>query len=148
VWYTGDGVGGAAMSGPTWWQLASPAWLFRAKPAEYREVGGGFDNREIPGFLGLLLYHVVFLGYPIAYWIQIGWHPAVLCMTVPVVLLWLVLVPADVKFRLQGANREQRSGFDLHVIEWFALVFWPVTLASTVLAGTLGLVWWVVSLFV
>ncbi len=133
------------MCEPTWWQILSPVWLYRARPTDFEDNGSICAGvMFMPGLLSLLAFHIAFLGFPVAILIRVEWQPAILWLTVPVLLLWAVLIPADIKFRLQGATREQRWLFDLEFINWFGLVTWPVA----ALAGVFGLVWWVVSLCV
>lgn len=135
------------MSEPTWWEDASPAWLFRAKPADYMDCGGICPGLLfVPGLMALLLVHILFLGFPLAVLLQVGWYPEILWLTLPVLLLWVILIPADVKFRLQKATLWDVWQFDRHFIYWFGFVFWPVVLASAVIAGVVAVVWWVVSL--
>lgn len=135
------------MCEPTWWQLVSPTWLFRAKPADYEDSGGICPGLLfVPGLMALLFVHVLFLGFPVAVLIQVGWYPKVLWLTLPVLLLWAVLIPADVKFRLQKATPWDVWQFDRHFINWFGFVFWPMALASVVIGGLVAVVWWAVSL--
>jgi hypothetical protein len=129
----------------TWWQMASPAWLFRAKPAEYADDGalcmGVF---WLPGLIALLVVHVIGLVMPVQLWLHLGWHPILLVPVLPMLAVWAVFVSADIKYRMQGTTPEQRWAFDQAAVNWFGFVAWPINLLTMVA----GLVWWVVSLFV
>jgi hypothetical protein len=137
------------MSEPTWWEEASPAWLFRAKPTDFANSGGICPGLLfVPGLMALLLFHIALLGFPIAILITVGWHPGVLWMTLPVLLLWAVLIPADIKFRRQGATVADVLSLDQCFINWFGFVFWSIVLPVAAIIAVFSLVWWVVSLFI
>jgi hypothetical protein len=82
----------------------------------------GFTRRELSGVLA-----------PVARLRQLG---------VPVVLLWSWLVAADVRFRLHRPSRQERSGFDNAVVNWFGFTATLAVYFVLLPAGILALIWW------
>ncbi|WP_131818129.1 hypothetical protein [Planctopirus hydrillae] len=66
-----------------------------------------------------------------------------LLVLVPIGLLWVWFVAADVRFRLQRPSPQERAGFDNAVVNWFGFL---ATLGSYFVVLPLGLmlliVWW------
>ena len=138
------------MCEPSWWQLASPVWLFRAKPEDFPEPDGSPCSGPfaLRGLTGLLAIHFISFGLPITLWLTVGGSWWLWLLTIPVLLLWAVLVPADIQFRIQKPTRDQRAEYDNHFVNWFGLVTWPILLPMWSAVSVVGLVWWVVTLFV
>jgi hypothetical protein len=121
----------------------SPAWLYRCRPAEFR---GNPWLGEDPGLslanLGvfiLFLVHFACIAPVITAVAREGFHVVQCLWLLPLIALWAFLVPADIRFRLLGANRQQRLAFDHAALEWFArvsftlfslvfVVVWPVSI--------------------
>lgn len=137
------------MSESTWWEDVSPAWLFRAKPADFTDqVGAVCSGVYSPfGWLALLGIHFVSFGLPFTVAAVWGWQSWLPLLTLPTVLLWALLMPADIKFRRQRPTRGERGEFDSAVINWIGFVTFPAFHLVPV-AFVIGVVWWVVSLFV
>lgn len=133
---------------PTWWQewreMASPAWLFRAKPAEYADPGGlCMGVCWLPGLSALFAIHFLLLGIPVQIWLLDGWHPLLALWLIPVAVLWAAAIVADIRFRRQGATLEQIIWFDNTFINWFGFVTMPVMPVVMVVV----VAWFVVKLF-
>lgn len=101
------------MREPTWWEEASPVWLFRAKPADFADHGGiCMGVFWLPGVIALVAFHYFFLVYPVQVWLELGWHPLFALWVAPTAVLWAVAIAADIKFRRQGATWDQIFWFD------------------------------------
>lgn len=119
------------MSEPTWWQVASPAWLFRVKPAEFEDHGGlCMGVFWLPGVISLVAFHYLFLVNPAQVWLEVGWHPLLALWMCPTVALWAVAIVCDFKFRRQGATWSQVYWFDMAFVNWFGYVTSPVVVVT------------------
>lgn len=130
---------------PTWWDEASPAWLFRAKPADFADPGGiCMGVFWLPGLIALVSFHLFFLVYPGVIWLELGWQPLLALWLTPVAVLWAGAIVADIRFRRQGATWEQIIWFDHTFINWVGYVTSPLVPVGCVIC----VVWFVVKLFV
>ncbi|ODA36487.1 hypothetical protein A6X21_02045 [Planctopirus hydrillae] len=127
----------------TLWDELNPIWMFRTRPEDFRWFGRSICPGVfwLPGMIWLLVMHVAsfeacWLLWPAyAYW--------ALLVLVPIGLLWVWFVAADVRFRLQRPSPQERAGFDNAVVNWFGFL---ATLGSYFVVLPLGLmlliVWW------
>ena len=117
----------------------SPHHLYCVKPSdlnvEVRSLCPGLPF--LPGLLVLFLVHVVCMTSFVSAWTESGKIDPAWYRLIPVLLLWALLVPADLKFRLQGTTAAQREVFDIGVVNWIGLLS---ILGSVLLFGIVFLV--------
>jgi hypothetical protein len=126
----------------TLWDLVIPLWMFRCRPSDFRSCGNSICPGVfwLPGMTALLALHVVsFLGCWFLWQAAGSW--AFLSL-LPLGILWGWLVAADVKFRWQRPTRQERSGFDNAVVNWFGLVSTLAFYFVIVPVGVVALMWW------
>lgn len=122
----------------TIWDIISPGWMFQARPED-------FAHRRPSVCLGVYYMHglySLFLLHLGCFWLVINavftgsYRPYHLLYLLPVLVTWLVCIPADIKFRLQRPTRLERWAFDNTFVNWvgyLTLPFWClVTLAIIV----------------
>ena len=128
----------------SFWEIVNPTWMFRCKPSDFSGEGTSICPGIfwLLGLIGLLALHAGSIWFCLFLWqFGPGWG---LASFVPVCLLWVVLVPADVKFRLQRPTRREREGFDNAVVNWFGLIYPIAQLVLILPAALAGLIWWVI----
>jgi len=135
----------------TMWDEVNPSWMFQVHPREYT----GYQHTWIcpgvfylAGWQGLFLFHYAcFLPFLNALF-RNGYQSSLLLYLLPIVVLWLILVPADVKFRLQRPTRAERNGFDNAVINWFGLLSALAIFYILPVGLVIGVIAWVWHLFI
>ncbi len=65
-----------------------------------------------------------------------GYRNVYLWSLAPLALVWIWLCGADLKFRLQGADKDQRGVFDNSVFNWIGCI----SLIYSLIAGTVMLI--------
>ena len=127
------------------WEECSPAWLFLARPGEY-EVGATYYSLcpglfFYNGLCGLFVLHWLCLAGFLSQLPPSGSHTGWVLPLLPLAVLWLLFVPADIKFRLQKPSQRARDGFDTAAVNWFGFLFTLFFYFVLIPAGAVMLLW-------
>ena len=104
-------------------EFIAPREIFRATPAMYSPQPGEGRPFGIPIPIMFACYSLfaIHLACFLPFFNWVIWHgyrPQALIALAPLIVLWLPLCYADIRFRLQRPNRDQRDRFDDECIGW------------------------------
>ncbi len=121
----------------SFWQFLNPLWMWWVKPRDCVDPGGVCPGLlYMPGCMALIGFHAgtvaAFFGMVLAK----GYRNVYLWSLAPLALVWIWLCGADLKFRLQGADKDQRRVFDNSVFNWIGCI----SLIYSLIAGTVMLI--------
>jgi len=130
----------------------NPSWMFDARPRDYT----GFQHTWIcPGVFYLAGQMYLFLLHWACFTTFLntlctnGYRSNQLLYLLPVMVLWLLGVSADIKFRLQRPTRAERDGFDNAFVNWFGFLstvtLFYLILPVGIVSGVVALIWRLVA---
>jgi len=127
----------------TFWQEFTPIWMFRCRPEEFRSTGFSICPGVfwLHGLISLVIFHGIFFAAFLNAWYSQGYNHWMLVSLIPVAALWAVFCSADIRYRRQHPTKEERSGFDDAVLNWFGFVTFAVSTVAFLPATILYFLW-------
>jgi hypothetical protein len=123
-----------------WWQNAPLLWIYSARPTDFPDMGYRrlcLGLNYLPGLFGLFLYQWVCFAEFFHLVFRYGFSAQALLPLIPVALLFLFCVPADIRFRRQRPTAYARSEFEVAFVNECGVanvfVFW-----GAMIVGLLG----------